>query len=75
MEDELYLVVYFDPFTKDWEVHVRNTFLTVRRPPRTNAEGLYECFANALSYVGVTDWKNKLVGFGCDGASIKANGV
>ena len=77
IEDELYLLVYFDPLTNDGVVHVRNKFFTVRRPARSNAEGLYECFVRALNYVGVTDWENRLVGFGCDGASVNmgANGL
>ena len=48
----------------------------MRRPARSNAEGLYECFIRALNFVGVNDWENRLVGFGCDGASVNmgANG-
>lgn len=70
VEDELFLVVYFDPYTQDGKVHVKNKFLTVRQPARSNAEGLYECFVRALTYAGIVDWENKLVGFGCDGASV-----
>ena len=70
IEDELFLVLYFDAHSQDGVVHVQNRFLTVRRPERSDASGLYECFARALLYAGVTDWENKLIGFGCDGASV-----
>ena len=69
IEEELYLV-YFDPYTNDGKVHVRNKFLTVRHPTRSNAEELYECFTHALTYAGIRDSQNKLVGFVCDGASV-----
>ena len=47
-----------------------NKFLTVRRPNRLHDEGLYQGFV----IVNVTDWQNKLIGFGCDGASINIGG-
>ena len=31
---------------------------------------LYESFSRALSHVGIVDWQQKLMGFGCDGASV-----
>ena len=71
IEVELFLVLYFDAHTKDGAVHVQSRFLTVRRPQHSDASGLYECFVRALMYAGVTGWENKLVGFGCDGASVK----
>ena len=70
VEDELFLVLYFDAHMQDGVVHVRNRFLTVRHPESANAKGLYECFVRALTYAGVTDWENKLVGFGCDGTNV-----
>ena len=63
IEDKLYyyyLVVYCDPYTKDGKVHVRNKFLTVRRPTSST---------RALTYAGIPDWQNNLVGFGSDGSS------
>ena len=69
-EEELYLVLYFDPYAKDGKVHVRNKFLTIRQPKSTNAAGLYESFKNALSFVGITDWEHKLIGFECAGANV-----
>ena len=70
IEDELFLVLTFDPHTKDGKVHVHDRFLTVRQTKSGNAEGLFECFKNALSYVGVANWEDKLIGFGCDGTSV-----
>ena len=52
-EEELFMVVYFDPHCEDSSVHVQNRFLTVRNPNRSNAEGLYECFVRAMTYAGV----------------------
>ena len=48
IEDELFLALYSDPHAQDGRVHVRDKFLTVRRPSCSNAEGLHECF---LSFV------------------------
>ena len=70
VENELYLALYFDPRAKDGKVHVRNRFLSVRHPKHGTAEGLFECFQRAVSHVGIVDWEDKLVGFGCDGASV-----
>ena len=70
VEDEVFLAVYFDPYAKDGKVHVRSKFLTVRRPARANAEGLFACLKAGLDYVGVSDWESKLIGFGCDGANV-----
>ena len=74
IEDELFLVLYFDAHSQDGVVHVQNRFLTVRRPERSDASGLYECFARALLYAGVTDWENKLIGFGAS-VNIAAKGL
>ena len=49
-------------------------FFTVRRPNRSNAEGLYECFIRALSLIGVNDWQSKLIGFGCNDANVNIGG-
>ena len=77
IEDELFLVLYFDAHTQDGTVHVRSKFLTLRCPERSDAKGLYECFVRALTYAGVIGWETKLVGFGCDGTSVNmgANGL
>ena len=56
IEDELFLVVYFNAHTQGGRVHVHN-FLAVRRPQRSDANGLYECFVKALLYAGVNGWE------------------
>ena len=72
VEDELFLVLYFDPHAKDKKVHIHDRFLTVRQPKSGNPEGLFECFKNALSHMSLANWEDKLVaiGFGCDGTSV-----
>ena len=71
VEDELFLVLCFDPHAKDGrKMHVHDKFHTVRQPKSGNAEGLFECFKNALSHVGLANWEDKLIGFGCDGSSV-----
>ena len=74
VEKEIFIALYFDPYSI---VRVCSKFLAVCQPSSGNAAGLYESFSRALSRVGVVDWKRKLVGFGCDGASVKmgANGL
>ena len=52
VENVLYLV-YFDPYSQDGKVHVRKKIVTIRRPARSNADGLYQCFTRALSYAGI----------------------
>ena len=64
------MCVYFDPCSTNGRAHVRNQFLTVRRPKRANADGLFACLNAAMQYVGVSESKRKLIGFGCDGACV-----
>ena len=70
IEEELYLCLFFDSNAVDGRVHVRDLFLAVRQPKATDAQGLYVCLEGALQYMGVDNWKNKLVGLGSDRASI-----
>ena len=70
VEEEVFLVLYFNPHGKDGKVHVQDKFLTVRQPNSCNAAGLFECFTRALGHVGIADWEHKLIGVGCDGASV-----
>ncbi len=77
VEDELYVVLYFDSSGSDGKVHVRSKLFAVRQPKGCNAKSLFDSLVTAMDYVGVSDWKDKLVGFGCDGASVNiaARGV
>ena len=54
----------------DGGVLVWDVFFAVRQPEATDTRGLYVYLDHALQYIGVDDWKNKLVGFGSDGASV-----
>ena len=40
------------------------------QPKGVNAEGLFECLKNVLSHMGIANWEEKLIGFGCDGPSV-----
>ncbi len=51
VEDELFLVAYFDPHAADKKVHTRNKFFTVRRPASGDAKGLFECFEKAMEFM------------------------
>ena len=71
IEDEVFLTVFCDLHSADGRLHVRNEFLTVRRPSRSRMqEGLLSCLHNAMGFMGVTNWESKLIGMGCDGASV-----
>jgi len=76
-EEELFLVLYFDPYTDDGKVHVWSKFFAVRQPRNGTAAGLYESFTRAFDRMEISDWENKLIGFGCDGTSVNiaANGL
>ena len=76
-EEELFLVVYFEPFSTDGSVHVRNRYLCVRQPNSVCATGLFEAFQRALAYLELDQQPSKLIGFGCDGANVNMgnNGV
>ena len=67
VEDEVFLVVFCDPYTTDGRVHVRNNFLTVRHPGRANAAGLLAC---SYGLRGCCQRESKLIGVGCDGANV-----
>ena len=69
IEVELFLILYFDAFASDCKVHVRSKFFASRHLGSGTGEGLFESLKTAVEYVGVDDWKTKLIGFGCDGAS------
>ena len=72
IEEEMFHVVYCDFNSSDKTVRARNRFLAVRQPTSGNAAGLFECFKQAMEHMNIpeADWKAKLVGYGCDGASV-----
>ncbi len=69
VEDELFLVLHFDPYSADGKVHVRDSFFTVRQLSRGTAQGLFDCLKRAVEYMGAANWETKLIGFGCDGTN------
>ena len=70
LEEELFVALYFNPYTENGKVCVCNKVLSVRQPSSANAAGLFECLTKALGRVDIADWEKKVVGFGCDGASV-----
>lgn len=68
-ENELFLVLYFDPHCADGKVHVRDRYFTVRELGSGTATGLMDCLERAFQYMGITNWDRKLIGLGCDGCS------
>lgn len=44
-------------------------FFAVRNLKSATAKGLHESLTTAMEYMRVTDWKKKMIGFGCDGAN------
>ena len=69
IEEELFLVLHFDPYSKDGTVHIRDSFFTVRHLSSGTGQGLFDCVEKAVKYMGADDWKTKLIGFGCDGTN------
>ena len=65
-EEELFLVVYFDPFSTDGSVHILNRYLCVCPPRSVCATGLFEAFERALAYLKLDQQPSKLIGFGCE---------
>ena len=58
-EEELFLVLFFDPYTDDGKVHVCSKFSAVRQPKNGTVAGLYESLMRAFDHMNVKDWKNK----------------
>ena len=68
-EEELFLIQYFDPCLGGKQVCIKNNFFAVRQPKHCTGMGLFQCLEDAIGYVGISDWKERLVGYGCNGAS------
>lgn len=48
---------------------VQDKLFAVRQPNSCIDLGLFQCLEDAMDYVGIADRKDRLVGFGCAGAS------
>ena len=69
IEDELFLVLYLDYHSTKGKVCIVNAFFSVSQLKSGTGKGLFDCLKNALEYMGVTGWENRLIGFGCDGTN------
>ncbi len=63
------MILHFDAFATDGIVRVHNRFFCIRYLCSGCSECLFECLKAALKYVNVDEWRQKMIGFGCDGAS------
>ena len=69
IEEELFLIQYLDAGSGSKQISRENVFLAVRQPKSSTGLGLFQCFEGAMAYIGISDWKERLVGYGCGGAS------
>lgn len=49
IEEELFFVAYFDPYSSLGTVQVKNVYFCTKHPPSVDAPGLYGCLKNALT--------------------------
>ena len=81
INNEVLMVVWFDPDGSDEKIHTRVDYLTVSRPRSVTAEGLFHVLEGGLQSLGIQEISaeecKKLVGVGTDGASsnIAAHGL
>ena len=65
-ENELFLVVYFDPYSTDGTVRICNKYLCVCHLKSVCAAGLFETLQRAMAYCKLDEQDStKLVGFRC----------
>ena len=64
--------MYLETCADDGKVHIRNKFFAVCQPSSGNAEGLFDALNRAFVRMDIadSDWKNRLVGLGCDGTNV-----
>lgn len=74
VENKVFLAFYFDSHAADSRVHVRNKLLAVREANSTTGEGLFQCLVRAFDYADISNWEEKLIAVGCDGASANVAG-
>ena len=53
IEEELFLVLHFNPYSQDGKVHICNSFLTVRYLSSGTGQGLFDCVKNLWSTWGM----------------------
>ena len=53
-------ILFFDPYSKDEKVHIRDSFITVSHLSSGTGQGLFGCVEKVAEYMGASDWKTKL---------------
>ena len=48
---------------------MRNQFFTVQQLRSGTGAGLFQYLTSAKAYMGVDDWKSKVIGLDCDGTN------
>ena len=48
VEDKLFLLLYFDPYSKDGKIHVHDSFFTVMKQTSGTGQGLFDCVKGAV---------------------------
>ena len=57
---ELFLITYFNAFTKDGVVHLQTKVFTARHLDGDTGEGLFVS-QGAVEYMNVEDWRTKMI--------------
>ena len=52
VEDEMFLVLNFDPYSADGKVHMCDSFFTVRQLSRGTAQGIIDYLKRTVEYMG-----------------------
>ena len=72
IDDQIFLVLWYEADSSDEMVHSRMSYFTVARPEAVTGEGLFQCMQGALGCLGITPINTEtckfLVGIGTDGA-------
>ena len=64
------MIINFDAFAKDGIVLMRTLFFSARHLSSDTGVGLFASLKAAVEHMNVEDWRTKMIGFGCDGASV-----
>ena len=60
--------VVYVRFLKDGQPHTR--YLSLQPLQHAHVQGVYDALDRAFHEHGIDDWKDKLVGIGCDGVNV-----
>ena len=77
-DNELLLVLWCDPDSKDEKIHTRISYLSIHKPHHVTAEGLFQSLEYGLKCLGIQSVTkeacSKLVGIATDGAAANVAG-